>query len=336
MKKYLIDPAKKWCKANLHCHTTVSDGAFSPAEIKELYKAHGYEIVAFSDHKVIVDNSYLCDDDFIALTAVEYNTENAWGEDTWRDAETVHLNLFAKEPHNTFHPACSLKNIDQWQIERYKDSFRCDGYTRVLTVESVNETIRRANEAGFLVQYNHPNWSLNSKDLYLKLKGLWSVEIYNYMTDLETGSEYCPYIYEEMLDSGMKLCCTMGDDNHNYGRRTDGSFGGFNFIGVDKLTYANVVRAMERGDVYCSSGPKIRALYIEDGMIKVECDPVESVIFSSKNRRYLNYHGKGLVSAEFPLSAAVGRFRIIVVDSKGKAAHTRAYYEDEFNQTKGE
>ncbi|MBR5388045.1 MAG: hypothetical protein IK147_01105 [Clostridia bacterium] len=333
MKKYLIDPRKLWCKANFHCHTNISDGAFTPAEIKELYKKQGYKIVAYSDHKVIVDNSYLCDDDFVALTAVEYNMEGgSWTADKWQDTECIHLNLFAKDPHNTFHTACSVKNIDGWQYEKYKDTFRCDGYTRVFTLESINETIKRANEAGFLVQYNHPNWSLNTQDLYLNLEGLWSVEILNYATEIESASDYCPYIYQQMLDNGKKLFCSMGDDNHNYGKSLVGSFGGFNYVGVDKLSYGNVMNAMEKGDFYCSSGPQIHALYIEGDRIFVECDPAENIVFTSRKRRFTNYAGKGLTFAEFALWDVKDFFRITVCDGKGGRAHTRAYFADEIEK----
>lgn len=329
MKKYLIDPKLEWCKANFHCHTTVSDGAFTPEEIKKIYMAQGYKIVAFSDHKVIVDHYDLCDDDFVAITSAEYNTEDKWDFASWRDSETIHLNLFAKDPHNTFHTACSVKNIDEWQYEKYKESFRCDGYTRLFTIESINETIRRLNEAGFLVQYNHPNWSLNTRDLYMKLEGVWSLEILNYATELESGAEYCPYIYDDMLDHGKKLFCSMGDDNHNYGKSEVGSFGGFNFVGVEKLNYKNVLSAMENGTFYCSTGPRIRALYIEDDMIRIECDPAANIILKSKNRRFFNSVGDGITYAEFPVDAVKDYFRITVFGENGKRAHTRAYFEEE-------
>jgi histidinol phosphatase-like PHP family hydrolase len=42
-------------KANLHCHTKEidsGDGFTTPLQIKELYKAHGYQIIAFTDNKL--------------------------------------------------------------------------------------------------------------------------------------------------------------------------------------------------------------------------------------------------------------------------------------------
>lgn len=38
------------CKANLHAHTTCSDGTLSPAEVIDAYAAHGYDALAITDH----------------------------------------------------------------------------------------------------------------------------------------------------------------------------------------------------------------------------------------------------------------------------------------------
>ena len=45
--------------------------ALTPAQIKEVYKSHGYAIVAFTDHELLHDNSALTDDGFLALTGYE-------------------------------------------------------------------------------------------------------------------------------------------------------------------------------------------------------------------------------------------------------------------------
>lgn len=36
-----------------------------PERMKEEYKARGYSIIAFTDHNVLVDHSYLADGDFL-------------------------------------------------------------------------------------------------------------------------------------------------------------------------------------------------------------------------------------------------------------------------------
>ena len=44
MKKILLDSSKPFFKANLHCHSTLSDGIMSPEQLKSVYKANGYDI----------------------------------------------------------------------------------------------------------------------------------------------------------------------------------------------------------------------------------------------------------------------------------------------------
>lgn len=338
MRKYLIDPNQKWVKANLHCHTTNSDGEKTPEEIKEYYKAHGYQVVAFTDHEQFYDNYYLTDEEFVALTAAEYGfhrrdwkpvneTYREPGSKTiWRDVEVVHLNMFKKNPHDVFNFATCEEDM---KPEKCKVPPQIDGYVRDLTVDSINEVIRRANAEGTLVQFNHPDWSLNDEALYLNLDGLWGFEILNYQTNLETGMSYCPLAYDQMLRVGKNVFCTMGDDNHNHEPGDYGSFGGFNYIGVNKLTYDEVFEALKAGNFYASSGPIIKSMYVEDGKIWVECSEATDIIFNGYNRTYRNYHGENLTVADFKIFGGEVYFRITVKDKYGNVAHTHAYFCDD-------
>lgn len=335
MKKYLINPNLNWYKANLHCHTTNSDGFYTPEQIKKIYKEHGYSVVAYTDHDVIFDNSHLTDDDFVALTAVEYSIYPR-GNVRWRDMSLIHLNLFSKDPHNLFHPAAYKEMLNERQVELFKSKYNmdipCDNYHREFTNESVQETIDRANKMGFLVQFNHPNWSLNARDDYINLKGLWALEIYNHLTELETGAEYCPYVYDDMLRHGHRLFCTMGDDNHNYQGSIEGSFGGFDYIGTTSLTYDNIFNALKEGCFYSSMGPTIKYLYYDSETKKIylECSEAVNIIFVGCNRTFMHCLGENLTKAEFEIFDDEEYFRITVRDKYGKSAHTRAYFVDEF------
>ena len=336
MRKYLINPNQMWVKANLHCHSDNSDGSKTPNEIKEMYKAHGYQVVAFTDHEQFYDNSYLTDDTFVALTAAEYSFHRSdWkavnetyrepgSKTTWRDVEVVHLNMFKKHPHDVYNFGSSYNYL---KTEKCKVPPQMDGYERDLSVESINEVIKMANAEGTLVQFNHPDWSLNNEQLYLNLEGLWGFEILNYQTHLETGMSYCPLAYDQMLRVGHNVFCTMGDDNHNHIEKDNyGSFGGFNYIGVNKLTYDEVFEALRVGNFYASSGPVIKSLYVEDGKIWVECSEATDIIFNGYNRTYRNYHGENLTVADFKIFGEEVYFRITVKDKYGNVAHTHAYF----------
>ena len=49
MKKYLLPENGRFYKANLHCHTTVSDGRKTPEDTKAAYRAMGYDFIALTD-----------------------------------------------------------------------------------------------------------------------------------------------------------------------------------------------------------------------------------------------------------------------------------------------
>ena len=331
----------------MHCHTTISDGHFSPEEIKDVYKKMGYSIVAYSDHELIRDHSYLSDEAFLAITASEFsiddtkpsfNLPNGESTEEWFARKVMHLGVYSKNPHGTFHPATDNTLFDRWWRAQGRDigTIECDEYHREYTVESINEMVKRLNENGFLVSLNHPNWSLNDMNDYLNIKGLWSLEILNYATERLTGAEYCPYIYDHMVRMGnYNLYCTMGDDNHNPDGSLEESFGGSTFIGASSLEYGHIMEALENGNFYCASGknpPKINALYIEDNVIKIDCSPATDIMVTGLGRNYCRMPTEDgeITHAEFKLEPKDIMFRVTVRDKFGNNAHTHYYNVEDF------
>ncbi len=339
MKKYILPNNVNWYRANMHCHSTVSDGHYTPKEIKELYKQMGYSVIAYTDHEAIFDHSELTDESFVALTGSEYSiTEylpspkevEGFSIPAWKLRKTIHLGVYSKDPHNTFHPAADEGSLGWWRSNgKLTEPILCDNYSRQYTKESINETIKRLNENGFLVSLNHPNWSLIDLQECIDMKGLWALEILNYATERETGGEYCPYIYDHMVRSGMhELYCIMGDDNHNPNGSLDHSFGGSTFFGAKELTYESIINAMEKGDFYCASGknpPQINALYVEDRTIKIDCSPATDIIVSGYGRAFRSKSGNDITHAEFWLDPSDVLFRITVKNGISGVAHTHVY-----------
>lgn len=58
-------------KAQLHCHTTRSDGRDDPRTVVERYRAAGYAFVVFTDHNRVTTCDELNDGAFLALPGVE-------------------------------------------------------------------------------------------------------------------------------------------------------------------------------------------------------------------------------------------------------------------------
>ena len=103
MKKYLLPKTGFFYKANMHCHTTLSDGKLTPQEIKEHYKNKGYSVVAFTDHDIFIPHPELKDDNFLPLNGfeVEINQENT---ENIHAAKTCHICFVALNENITEQP----------------------------------------------------------------------------------------------------------------------------------------------------------------------------------------------------------------------------------------
>ena len=64
-------PPVTYYKANLHTHSTVSDGKLTPEQLRSAYKEKGYSILAITDHSVMVEHQHLSQPDFLMITGVE-------------------------------------------------------------------------------------------------------------------------------------------------------------------------------------------------------------------------------------------------------------------------
>ena len=70
----LVNPfekAGKWYKANLHTHTTLSDGQVSAVEAVARYRQVGYQVLALTDHGRTNDLRGLSDEDILVLNGLE-------------------------------------------------------------------------------------------------------------------------------------------------------------------------------------------------------------------------------------------------------------------------
>lgn len=336
MKHHLLPETGRLYKANLHMHTTVSDGAGTPEEVKKAYMDEGYSIVAYTDHEVLVPHNELSDNKFLAITSFEKTINKPFPQKGGRTV-TAHLNFFAKDKNNTactlLNPATVWGNAKAYITEEMKQF----SYHAEYSADGLNEIIRKANEEGFLVTLNHPVWSLQNYEDYKDLKGLWGIEIYNTASDLE-GYPDTVQPLEDLLRKGERLFPVATDDAHKPCDR----FGGYVMIKAEKLEYGTIMNALEKGDFYASTGPEIMELYWEDNILHVACSEAVTVALVTERRRNQQKNaapGELLTAAEFDLTkwltdescdgAATPYFRIAVKDARGNMAYTRAYFLDE-------
>ncbi len=338
MKKYLLPKGGNVYKANLHCHTNVSDGSLSPEEIKKYYMDAGYSIVAYTDHNVLIAHPELADENFLPLNGLEIDIDERNGMD-WRKQKTCHICMIALDSDNIIQPCFNRKRPLYSNSPKYLDKVKFDeskpDWEYVYSPAGISAVMQEARRNGFFVTYNHPVWSIENYNEYANYHGMHAMEICNYSCMIEGYPEYNEAIYDDMLRAGERIFCVSADDNHNhspFGSKRWDSFGGFVMIKADKLEYKTITDALVAGNFYASQGPEIYDLWFENGRINVTCSDAECIrIMCGQRRTEVVYaeDGKPLRSSSFEVLPDDEYIRVTVVNDKGQHANTSAYFTDE-------
>jgi hypothetical protein len=342
MKRDLLPAGLNWYRANLHCHTTLSDGKKTPEQIKDLYLSHGYSVVAFTDHDRYYCHNDLTDGRFLALNGFEleyYHTP-------WR-GQTCHVCFIAptdrtealgwSQPGEPIFirelPAGGLDPEAGGQLYRVS----CPG--RKYTPEYINADIRAAKDMGFFVTYNHPTWSLEHYPQYSRYEGMDAMEMSNYGCVAGGYDEDDGRVYDDLLSQGKRLYTIATDDNHNLfpddGPYTD-SAGCWTMIAAGRLDYESVFAALRRGDFYCCARvnpargdcPQIKALRLEDDHVHIETTPASNILLVTDVRpgtRAIAPADGTITEADLSLKDA-HYFRLVITGPTGNKTYTNAYW----------
>ena len=331
MREYLLPAGGQFYKANLHAHSTISDGAATPEEIRDAYRAAGYSVVAFTDHEVMVDHSELSGPDFLALRGYEIRVDDR--TDRYETRKTYHIGLIARSPDITHQVFFNPRGHFTKNAAAYASSVLCREpvYQYTYSPMFINRLLRAARAEGFLPIYNHPHWSLHTEEDYLPLEGLFGIEVVNatcsaLRASADTGSD----IYERMLRAGKTSLIPLAtDDNHNAdgfsGPKSD-SFIAFTMIKAPSLRYGDIIEALESGDCYASAGPLIHALFRDGETLTVETSPVREILLLTDGRDGIRRTDvRPLTGASFRIPDGCAWFRLEMADEAGRRAFTRAY-----------
>ena len=330
MKKFLIPENGNFYKTNLHTHTTVSDGSLSPEEIKKEYMKKGYSVIAFTAHDVFIPHNDLTDENFLALNGYEMELLQPFKSGSpQQTSKTCHM-CFVALDKNTTRQAC-------WHREKYlfanavnyRDKVDFDkslpDYEREYSGKCISDMMRLGRENGFFVTYNHPTWSGETYEDYMNYDNMHAMEIYNYECFLVGAEDYNARVYDDMLRGGKKIFCVATDDTHS----PISVGGGYIMIKADKLEYNTIASALLNGNFYSSTGPEIKELYIEDGVLHVKTSPAKIIALSTEHRRFDSVRGDNCETVSegaFKVFDYDGYVRITVIDEYGNHANTNAYF----------
>ncbi len=320
-------------KANLHSHTNLSDGQLTVEEMVTAYRKQGYSVLAITDHEAPYDHSEFTTEDFLMLNGWEAylrRTPDCRVDDFGPE---IHLNLLAKEPHNTTYVAYD-PNFCKYMPHELAEALPHVGDElgpRRYDPAYIQRFIACAKEAGFLVTYNHPVWSMEEPESILNYDGFFSLEIFNTGSQLISGQEHNLPLYERLLRHGKFPFVHGADDNHNkkpFGDLLCDSFGAWTMILAEELSYPAVIEALEQGRFYASTGPAITELRIEGSHVHLECSPAQRVVMNMSPKRCLNVYnpdGSPITSADFDIPNFTPYVYFDVMDARGHEAVTHAF-----------
>ena len=165
-------------KANLHTHTTNSDGKFSPEEIIEMYHGAGYDVLAFTDHRKTNPVSSYDGKGMVLISGIELHPVGP------RNIRWHILAVGVPEDFPHTHPATGQDAVDL------------------------------ANAAGAAVFCAHPYWCGFTANDVMTLNNILGIEVYNTSTRY-IGKEFNMYCWDDCLNAGKEYTAIAVDDIHS-------------------------------------------------------------------------------------------------------------------------
>ncbi len=274
----------KWYKANLHTHTTTSDGVLSPQDRIEQYRKAGYDVLALTDHVKTNDVRSSSGGRMLVISGMEY------------------------------HPPCHSEEFSYHMV--------AIGLPRGFAfgrIKEANACIAKVRKAGGVTIMAHPYWLGHEFSSYKKLRGIDAVEIFNATCDV-IGRGHNENEWSYMLDHGRMLPMVGADDCHG---TTHDVMECWTWLKMKSLSVAGVLEAIRTGACYASRGPKIHDLRISGGQVHVRCSPVRTIYVMSgpaRGCRRQASEGKTVTGFKTPVGGTWKYVRVKIVDTAGREA----------------
>lgn len=296
----------KWFKGNTHTHSYWSDGDDFPEMIMDWYKTHGYDFICLSDHNTLAQGEkWKLIPDFPAHERRFREYLSKYGEDWVKyevdSAKRIKVKLKTLEEY-----APVFEEKDKFlivQAEEISDRFEKKpihinainvkevivprGGTSVTEVmqnnlDAVHEQRQRTGQAMF-AHINHPNfmWGISLEDM-MKLNGDRFFEIFNGHPLVNNYGDSTRPGTEEMWDLLLINCIKKNkplvyglatDDSHNYlsySTRNSNPGRGYIMVRAKDLTASSIIKAMEGGNFYSSTGVELESIDISKKNLSIK------------------------------------------------------------------
>lgn len=282
---YISNNGDKWYKGNLHTHTTRSDGRYAPEDTLKLYKEHGYDFIALTDHWTISKST--TDNGIMQIAGCEYDTGGNVLEGIY------HI--------------VALGIDDTIDLQRTNPK------------PPVQDIINKITANGGLAILAHPAWSMNTPSGIMELSGLSAIEIFNTVADMPRNLRGdSGVIIDRLAAEDYILPCVASDDTHFYDCDQCKSF---IWVRSNELTQSAILTAIAKGDFIASQAPFF-TYTINDDIIEVDSTPVDTIAFMT-DTVYTGdriTHGSDITHAVYKVKQSDTFVRIELIDKNGKHA----------------
>ncbi len=243
----------RYYKTQMHCHTTNSDGGYSPQDLALKYKNAGYEIIMITDHNHLTLENEVDVPGMLVIQSEELTFER-------------HMNGFFL--NSVIEPT---------------ESYTCQ--------DAIND-VKAQNGLIMLNHYcegpiTNDSWAVGADEI-LTFNGLDMLEIWNTGTEtIQTNDDKS--IWDAVLTAGKVVWGSATDDFHPSVIEALEFNKGWNMIWLDSLCPLNVYDALQNGRFYASTGVNITNYQVQDmgtsKIINIASDNATKILFWGPNHQ---------------------------------------------------
>lgn len=292
-----------WLRGNTHAHTNRSDGDSPPEDVVRWYRDHGYDFLVITDHDTITR----ADGGGLLLIAGEEVTDRL-------PKKPLHVN------------AIGLTAVVKPQGGR-------------TPVEVLQRNLDAVRAAGGIAQINHPNfgWAFGTAEL-LELEGAALLEIASGhpLVNMAGGGGVpaVEQMWDALLSAGRKIWGVAVDDAHHFqceppaGHLAARPGLGWIVVRAPEKSEKAVLKAIEAGDFYASTGVELSEIAVRDGALRIAVREKDGAKYRT---RFIGRAGRVLQEsasnpAVYAIGGSEGYVRAKVIDSNGRAAWTQPLF----------
>lgn len=290
-----------WFKGNYHSHTTLSDGSLTPEEQIGLYRSHGYDFLAITDHNLMTSRRSWGDKNFLLLPAWERDISYV------DKVKCIHvIGLFSDETEEE----CSFR--------------REKGDRNTMTDQQLLDQMR-GEDRNVFISIAHPTWSRMEISELLELKNFDAIEVFNTGTECLCHEGHAEYVWDTLLRHGRHTLAVACDDTHGHTKQDD-HFGGWIMVNAPSLSRHDILENIRGGNYYSTMGPRIIDWGLDGDEVYIKCSEADEVHFITWPARGKANFDRNTTEMRYTLKGGEKYVRVEIIDSEGKRAWTNPIY----------